>query len=161
MITKPRIRKRRIEKLLSRAGGGTKQTNRLDEISEVARREIRGLVHLGKNEEFLLSSYHSEGEWCTLTTERLIWATEGQMDSRPWEKVHGVQMPARLVKSVILDEIKKFSLEELEVFDEKEFRHIIHSEPGEGYYLVLSAITALCNPKREPEWPSFMIPSQG
>jgi len=157
MTTKPTVRKRRIEKLLARSGGGTKWTNRLDELPHSARNEIRSRIELGDKEEFILSSYSGKGEWCALTTERLIWLTSGHLDGRPWEEVYGIQIPPGMVKAVVLEEAEKHSLENLEVFDQNEQRYIIRPESGKGYFIVLDAIASLCSSRRKPDWPEFFL----
>lgn len=155
MITKPTVRKRRIRKLIDRSGGGTESTNHPDDLKNSLGDEIANRFDSLPGEELLLASYRSDRNWCVVTTERLVWSTNGQAASRPWIEIHGVQQPPNTTAQVIRGEVDKQSVEELEVFDADGRKHVLRVEPGPGHALIWSAVTALCNLQREPELPAL------
>lgn len=155
MITNPKVRKRRIRKLLERSGGGTMLTNCPEDLAPSVKDQIDIRLDEVQGEELLLASYQSDRIWCAVTTERLVWSNGAEQSSLPWSEVHGVQQPPNTTAQVVRGEVNKDNVEELELFDAAGVKHVLRSEPGEGHSLIWSAVTALCNQQRAPELPSM------
>lgn len=151
MITNPAVRVRRIWKLLERSGGGTQRTNTLSSFSPAVVSELSTAAVLAGAEEGLLAFYQGSSRWLLLTTERLVWKQGEKQAQLDWAEIHGVQQPPGLSAQLIRGELSEEAIEELEVFDCKGGRHLLRLEPGKGYYLVWSAITAFCDFVRPPE----------
>lgn len=151
MITNPDVRARRIRKLIEQFGGGTPKTNALSALSPAIVAELRTHVAFGERETGLLAFYGGPGQWLLLTSGRLIWKQGGQQFELGWEDVQGVQQPPKISARVIRGELAVETVEDLEIFDSRGKRHLLHLERGEGYNLVWSAITALSNYLRPPD----------
>lgn len=151
MITKTETRVRRLEKLIDRFGGGTLKTSALSAQPPSVVAELSTSSALQEGETGLLAFYGGPDHWLLLTSERLIWKEGVQVFELGWVEVHGVQQAPELSAKVIRGEVPAETVEDLEVFDSRGGRHVLRLEPGRGYNLIWSAITALCNHLRPPD----------
>jgi hypothetical protein len=156
MITKPHVRKRRIQRLLDvYFAGGTPATTSFDRLQEPWAVAITRRAKMGPNEEALLVCFHGPQHWYLLTNERFMWVQEGTLQARAWADIYGVQMPPAIQARVAREELRKDAVDELEIFDSDGRKHGLHLEPGRGYFLMWNGLVALCNFARKvdpPDW---------
>jgi hypothetical protein len=81
MITKPKVRKRRVFKLVELYGGGTSTTKIWEKMVDAARLEILKTMTLTPDEEPLVGSFLRADLWSLATTERFIWKNCGVQES--------------------------------------------------------------------------------
>lgn len=149
MITEPRIRKRSIQKAISRRGGGTPLTNVPTKLPAATWDSIRTQASLSKEEEGLLACYLGVREWCLLTTQGLIWRQGDRVHNRPWKEVQGADLPPEIETSMMRGELSKESVEHLVLVETNGSRYPLHVEKGKGCFLIWSGILALANSKAE------------
>jgi hypothetical protein len=151
MITNVKGRRRRVQKLLMRYNGGTATTTTIDRMQPAAAAEILAAGALSSGEEILAASWRVHGSWCLLTTEHLIWCEEGKVTCLPWHDVRGAQQPPRQAAQIVLEEITKDEISDLEVFDSQDQKYTLRVHAGSDYYIVWSGIIALANYTRGPD----------
>jgi hypothetical protein len=142
MITKPKVRKRRIAKIL--AGGGTSLTNSLDRLPPHVAEAISSQASLDPEEEPLVASFLRSDHWCLATTSRFIWRDGDQTAALRWEEIRDV----RLTDSdwrLLFDGLKpKDTLKELLITDGAAKEHSLILAPGSGFLIIWSVLLALC-----------------
>lgn len=143
MITDPKVRRRRILKLIDNHGGGTRLTNAPKKLSSDVRDALLSHVSMSQLEDCLLACYLDIEHWCLVLSDRLLWQRGETQRQLRWSEVRGAEMPQRNWDEVIQNEKRKDSVEELIVVDQEGARYPLQLEKGEGYFLIWSAIIAL------------------
>lgn len=151
MITKPRVQKIRIRKWLEGIDAGTTSFGTPDKVAKPIADIVVRQTDLGADEEPLLVNYRSDSEWCLLTTKRLIWFQEGQLNSLAWHEITGAQQPPEKAAQIIREELGKDKITELEIFDATDRKCILQLEAGDPYYIIWSAILAFSKRTRKPD----------
>jgi hypothetical protein len=151
MITKIKVQKRKLDKLLESYAGGTATTNKPSNLSREISGEVIGSSSPDSDEEALLVSFRTSAEWCLLTSKRLVWFQENRLYSLPWMAVVCAQQPPAQSAKVIKGELRGDQVTDLEIYDSAERKYVLRLEPGSSYYIVWSAILDFCNYIRQPD----------
>jgi hypothetical protein len=151
MITKPKVQKIRVRKWLEPIGGGTQTFNRLENLPQKIAEEMSSRAALQSDEEALLANFRSEGEWCLLTTRRLVWLQDGALQTFFWNEIVGAQQPPEQSARLIRKELAQDQIVDLEVFAATGQKHVLRLGSGSPYFVVWSAILEFCNYTRRPD----------
>jgi len=148
MITKKKVQRRRIQKLLDQFSGGSEFVTAPEGLPQETRQRIGRAVALNPDEDILLVGLTESESWCALTSDRLAWLQDGQLQALKWIDVRAVQQPTSVSAKIIRGEMRKDAASILEVIDSDERYYRISVMPGHSYFLLWNAILALCNHTR-------------
>lgn len=155
MITNPRVRKRRIEKLIEKSMSSADRVTPFPELPEGRQSAIRSSAGLWETEEVLIALVQESELWLLVTTERLIWCDGIGVHPFSWHEVRGVQPPKEDFEAVVRGRMGKLDLKVLIVFDASDARYEIELAPGPSYFLAWSAILALGDLTWTADLPQF------
>lgn len=150
MISKLKVQKRKLDKLLG-YGGGTATTNTPPRIANDISGKLIERANLEDGDEALLITYRSDSEWFLLTSKRMIWLQDEELHRLAWHEIVGAQQPPTQSARIIKGELRSDEVPDLEIFEASGRKHILHLEPGDAYYIVWSSILYLCNYIRRPD----------
>lgn len=143
MITDPRIRKRRIDKLISRFGGGTSQTSSWPQLKEAARAVISEAMLFPPQEEPLVAFFSSVSCWCVATTERFAWHDGREIMSLAWHDLADASLTEQEWNEVSHGRTSKDALDALTLRTTDGHHYKLFLEPGDGFSLMWSVLVAL------------------
>lgn len=143
MIKDPRVRKRRVAKLISLYGGGTSYTKPWDKLSEAAREEISTKMTFKDSEEPLMAYFSDKSSWALATTERFLWLCEEGVKDLEWREIQDAGPTEEQWRQLERGEISKLDLQVLILLDGNDRQYQILIKPGGGYSLMWSLLTAL------------------